>query len=123
MAKPAKFEEEKQDSKIIPIQEYEDFARRGWTHYSNGEFHEASIKFFEAIKIEPQADNYYALGMALRAEGKPDQAVKIFERVLELLEEGKEVTRTNMLKRLAKGQINFMTINDWNLEKEIWHNK
>ncbi len=100
-----------------------DYLRRGWAYRANDQEEKAEQDFRAALGIEAQSvDASYALGLTLKAQGKHDQAVAVFQQVIDLLEEGVEQDhdRQEMLHRLALGHINLISQGDWNLEKEIW---
>jgi tetratricopeptide (TPR) repeat protein len=92
----------------------------GWVHYSKKEFYRAEADFRKSLEITPgNADAMYALGMTVSASGRYEDAVAIFEKAIELLQQVKEEdwVRANMLTRLARGHINRIKTGDWHLEK------
>jgi len=101
-----------------------EYSQRGWLYYSRGQFEKAENDFRHSINQQPEdLDTQYALGLTLKNLDRLDEAVKIFEAILERLPEMKERVRATMIQRLSKGHINEMTIGDWNLEKEVWKRK
>jgi tetratricopeptide (TPR) repeat protein len=100
-----------------------DFTQQGWLYYGEGEAGAAEQSFRTAISLSPGLiDAYYGLGLALKVQGVKPEAIQAFTKVVELLnrEVANEPTRNQMLRRLAKGQINLLQSGDWGLEKEIW---
>jgi tetratricopeptide (TPR) repeat protein len=87
-------------------------------------FEKAEVDFDQALVLEPDnLDTLFALGIAQKLVGKRDQAVQSFERVIQIAEGIEDKTRSNMMKRLAKGHVQFIKIGDWDLEKELWKTK
>lgn len=102
------------------------YMRRGWAYHSRGKETQAEADFLKALEIAPDSvDAHYVLGLVFKAQGKKEDAIRSFKRTIELLEAGavSDTTRTDMLRRLALGHINELTIGDWNLEEQIWHYK
>jgi tetratricopeptide (TPR) repeat protein len=101
-----------------------EFLRRGYGYYGRSLFSEAIRDFKAAISLDSELlDAVYALGLALKADKQDEDSVKAFRQVLDLLNAGAvaDRIRADMLRRLALGHINEITLGDWNLEKEIWH--
>ena len=83
----------------------------------------AEERFRKAISLGPALiDGFYGLGLVLKAQGRGDEAVEIFVKLVDLLEKDSTLDsiRRTMLQRLTKGQINLLKFGDWGLEKEIW---
>ncbi len=108
-------------------QSVDDYLRQGWAHYGRRDPSAAEERFRKAISLSPALiDAFYGLGLALKAQGKGDDAVEIFNKLVDLLEKDSTLDsiRRTMLQRLTKGQINLLKFGDWGLEKEIWkHNR
>jgi tetratricopeptide (TPR) repeat protein len=101
----------------------EEYLKRGVAFYARKQYENAENDLKTAIAMDAdQVDAYYCLGMVLKAASKNEEAILCFEKVLDLLSQSrmKNYDRQAMLRRLAKGHINFMKTGDWNLEKEIW---
>jgi tetratricopeptide (TPR) repeat protein len=101
-----------------------EYLRRGYAFYGRSLFPEAIRDFKAATSLDSEfLDAVYALGLALKADHQDEESVKAFRQVLELLNAGAvaDRIRADMLRRLALGHINEITLGDWNLEKEIWH--
>jgi Tfp pilus assembly protein PilF len=103
-----------------------EFTRRGIAFYARGEYQSAAIDLDRAVAIDSSnIDSYYALGMVCKAMKLKEKSVYAFTKVLELInvqpEAGK--VRNAMLRRMALGHINVITLGDWNLESEIWQRK
>lgn len=92
----------------------------GWHHYSSKEYFRAEEDFKKVLELLPDhVDTLYALGMTQQASGQIPEAVQTFEKVIQLLENGKveDTARAHMLVRLAHGHISRMQTGDWNLTK------
>ncbi len=101
----------------------DDLIKNAWFAHAQGDQDGAERHFRMALSQAPESvDAHYGLGLTLKAQGRKEEAIQEFQEVLRLLEGGifDDRARTEMLQRLAKGQINFLTDGDWNLEKEIW---
>jgi tetratricopeptide (TPR) repeat protein len=92
----------------------------GWSHYSKKEYYRAEADFQKALENQPEnADTLYALGMAQQASGRTQEAIRTFEKVIQLLEKKKveDPVRSLMLTRLSHGHINRMKTGSWDLDK------
>lgn len=104
--------------------DYESFMRRGWAHHAKGNQERAESDFRRAISYSPESvDANYALGLNLKTQGRKDEAVEAFNKTMRLIEDGnaESDTQIEMMRRLTLGHINELTIGDWNLEDQIWH--
>lgn len=104
--------------------DYESFMRRGWAHHSKGEQERAESDFRRAVSYSPESvDANFALGLNLKSQGRKEEAVEVFNKTMQLIEDGKgeSDSKTEMMRRLTLGHINELTIGDWNLEDQIWH--
>ena len=104
--------------------DYESFVRRGWAHHSKGEQERAESDFRRAVSYSPESvDANFALGLNLKSQGRKEEAVEVFNKTMQLIEDGKSESnsKTEMMRRLTLGHINELTIGDWNLEDQIWH--
>lgn len=104
--------------------DYESFMRRGWAHHSKGEQERAESDFRRAVSYSPESvDANFALGLNLKSQGRKEEAVEVFNKTMQLIEDGKSESnsKTEMMRRLTLGHINELTIGDWNLEDQIWH--
>jgi tetratricopeptide (TPR) repeat protein len=102
------------------------YIRRGWAYHSRGMHDEAEADFNQAIKLSPNSiDANYVLGLVYKAQGKKEQAIKSFKTVVKLIEADQleDKIRAEMLRRLATGHVNELSVGDWNLEKEIWRHE
>jgi tetratricopeptide (TPR) repeat protein len=113
------------DPKELPEPtDYESFMRRGWAHHARGEQDRAETDFRRAISYSPESvDANFALGLNLKSQGRKDEAVEVFNKTMQLLEreEDERDSKTEMMRRLTLRHINELTIGDWNLEDQIWH--
>lgn len=103
-----------------------DYLRRGYAYYARNMFPKAIADYQKAIGLDPTfVDAYYAQGMAYKAQKSTQEGIQAFKKSIELIDAGKvaDPTRAQMLRRLASGHINEMTVGDWNLEKEIWQHE
>ena len=101
-----------------------EFLRRGMANYARKQFESAEADLRKASILDnSNIDTFYCLGMVYKAMDRKNEAVEAFEQVLNLIRTDDEVDKTkkDMLRRLARGHINEITLGDWNLEKEIWH--
>jgi tetratricopeptide (TPR) repeat protein len=102
----------------------DDFLRKGWLQHAGEKLHSSAEESFRrAISLSPNmVDAHYALGLALKAQGRRAEAIQSFEKVVSLLSAGvlEDHVRATMLRRLALGHTNQLKIGDWALEAEIW---
>ena len=96
--------------------------REGWVLKAAGKADDAEAKFRKAISVNPESvEAHYGLALALKLQGRRQESIKSFERVIELVEgDFPDHVRGSMLRRLSLGHINQLSSGDWNLEKEIW---
>jgi tetratricopeptide (TPR) repeat protein len=96
--------------------------REGWVLKAAGKLDDAEAKFRKAISANPESvEAYYGLALTLKLQGRRQDSIKSFERVIELVEgDFPDHVRGSMLRRLSMGHINQLSSGDWNLEKEIW---
>lgn len=111
------------DSNSVIAQSAEDFLQKAWEHHSNKQDDAAEVSFRRAIQMSPGLfDAYFGLGLVLKAQGRKQEAIEAFNKVLELLEVeiSSDQAQRHMMRRLTLGHINMINSGDWNLEKEIW---
>lgn len=104
--------------------DFDGFMRRGWANHSRGEHAQAESDFRRALSYSQNSvDAHFALGLVLKTQGKKEDAVETFNFTMGLIEQGaiEDNEKSVMLRRLTLGHINELTIGDWNLEDEIWH--
>lgn len=97
--------------------------KSAWDAHARGDDGEAEKLFRQALAIEPDSiETMYGLGIVLKAIGRTQEALAQFERIVHHIEnqEWNDLKRARMLQRLARGQINYLKNQDWNLEKEVW---
>jgi Flp pilus assembly protein TadD len=102
------------------------YMRRGWAFHSRGQDAEAEADFKQAIALAPDSiDANYVLGLVHKAQGRKEEAVSAFKKVVSLLQSDplEDKARSEMLRRLAIGHINELSLGDWNLEEQIWHKR
>jgi tetratricopeptide (TPR) repeat protein len=100
-----------------------EYFNRGMAFYARNQYREAENDMIKAISLDRNyIDAHYGLGMIRKAQDKKEEATQAFQQTLELLdqEEDEKNATIDMLKRLAKGHINEITLGDWDLEKEVW---
>lgn len=110
-------------SRIIDPTTAEDYYRRGTAYYARKQYAPAVNDFKTAISLDGNlVDAYYGLGMVFKASDEKEEAIVAFKKVIDLVENktGEEKVTADMLRRLALGHVNKLTVGDWNLEKEIW---
>ena len=104
--------------------DYDSFMRRGWAHHAKGEQERAESDFRRAVSYSPESvDANFALGLNLKSQGRKEEVVEVFNKTMQLIEDRKAESdsKTEMMRRLTLGHINELTIGDWNLEDQIWH--
>ena len=97
----------------------DEYVKSGWEHYSKKEYYRAEADFQKALELTPDnVDTMYALGMTFQASGRQAEAIRTFEKTIQLLENVEEVdfVRAHMMTRLARGHISRMKTGDWNLD-------
>jgi len=102
---------------------WENIFINAWSRLGNGENLHAEELFRQVIDLNPQVvDGWYGLGLALKVQGRKEEAIRCFQKALELIEIGlvADRTRRSMVRRLALGHINLLRNGNWNLEKEFW---
>jgi tetratricopeptide (TPR) repeat protein len=112
-----------ENTSIDQPQSVDDYVRQGWEHYGKGDLSSAEELFKKAISLSPaEIDAFHGLGLALKTQGKREEAIDTFQKLVDLLEKDNTMDniRRTMLMRLSKGQINLLKFGDWGLEKEIW---
>src|SRR5574341_939740 len=100
-------------------QSIDDYLRQGWANYARKDLNVAEDRFRKAISLGPALiDAFYGLGLVLKAQGRREEAIEIFLKLVDLLEKDTtlENIRRTMLQRLTKGQINLLKFGDWGLE-------
>ena len=100
-----------------------EFQLRAYALYTKGDYKGAVSDFDNALSLDANdVEALYGLALSYKMLGSREESTKAFQKVLDLLAGGsvKNATRAKMLERLTKGHLNFMSIGDWNLEKEIW---
>ncbi len=106
---------------------YEEYLREGWRLYgSKGNDDAAEENFRRAISSNPNSvDAYYGLALVLKTQDRRQEAIQMFQKVVDLLNANvvEDRSRAQMLRRLALGHINWLKSGDWNLEKEIWRHE
>ena len=105
------------------LQSANDYLRQGWLDHGRSNETSAEEEFRKAIQLGPGLiDAYYGLGLVLKAQGRGKEAIQIFEKALDLVQNdtATEKVRMQMLGRLIRGHINLLNSGDWNLEKEVW---
>ncbi len=101
-----------------------EYVDRGWAFYTKKEFDRAEADFRQALETtQDEMDSLYALGMALKAQGKGEEAVKTFQKVLSILDKAPASIKATMLRTLTQGHINNISHGSWDLEKQIWQSK
>jgi tetratricopeptide (TPR) repeat protein len=111
-----------ESSSTIP-QSAEDYLRLGWVDHGKANETAAEEEFQRAIQLSPALiDAYFGLALALKAQGRKQESIKIFQKVIELLDKDLSIDKTRhaVLRRLTHGHINQLESGDWGLEKEVW---
>lgn len=110
--KPIEEEAEVPDPTEMEANTPEALFNRGMLFYSSQKYEHAIADFNNALSMEPeQVDPYYGLGLVYRMLGQHDKAIENFNKVLDLLEQGKmddAFERKMMLMRISKAHIKSM---------------
>ncbi len=89
----------------------EEKSKRAWQHFAKKEYESALVEFREALRLNANLiDAVYGFAMTLRYKGESAQALKAFEQVQKMVEDGvvSDANRIEMLARLAKSHIAFL---------------
>ena len=103
---------------------FDGFIRRGWANHSQGDQDQVEPDFRRTLSFSQDSiDANFALGLVLKTQDRKEDAVEAFNKTMGLIDQGKieDHAKREMLRRLTLGHINELTIGDWNLEDEIWH--
>lgn len=106
--------------------DYDSFMQRGWAHHARGNKDRAESDFRRALSYSPESvDANYALGLVMKSQGNAKEAVELFRKSMELINQGKikDDAKSEMMRRLTLGHINEITTGDWNLEDQIWRQR
>lgn len=117
---PVEEKDETDPTEITP-EGANDYYNRGYAYYARGNFEKAEADFQKALQMGANpAEIYYAMGLAVKNDGRMGEAVEQFEKALEHLQEGavEDDTRARMLIRLARGHINHIEKGDWDIYSE-----
>lgn len=77
---------------------------QAWAHHRAERNNDAIREFENILKTSPDdVDALYGLGLALRATGKKDESVKMFQKALTLAEQA--VTSTPAVETPKQGQV------------------
>lgn len=101
----------------------QEFLNRGMAFYARDQYDNAENDIRKAISMDRKyIDAFYSLGMILKAQKRNDEAIEAFQQTLDYLggKEGEHNPKKDMLRRLAKGHVNEISLGDWNLEEEVW---
>ena len=105
-------------------QNVENFLDQGWSFHTQEKNDTAAEESFRsAISLNPKSvDAYYGLGLVLKAQGRRQESIDNFKKVIELIEANPTDEQSNgeMMRRLSMAHINHMESGDWGLEGEIW---
>lgn len=103
----------------------DEYIKQAWSLKASGKLDEAESYFRKAIEQKPEMiEANYGLGLTLKAQGRRQDSIQCFEKVIELIDKGiDDQTRGEMLRRLSLAHINQIRSGDWGLEKEIWKHK
>lgn len=100
-----------------------EFLNRGMAYYARKQYPQAVDDLKQSVALDAGfVDAHYSLGLVYKAMGKTAEAQQYFQKAIQILvsNPGESHDRKEMLRRLALGHINAITMGDWNLEKEIW---
>lgn len=101
----------------------DEFSERGWFQYSSKAYDQAEADFRRSLDLAPDnPDVMYALGLTLAYAGKSQQAISVFQDVIEYLNDritDENRVRYHMLIRLSQGHINRMKTGEWRLGGQV----
>ena len=113
-----------ESAKPAQLETYEDYLREGWVLHASRKNEDVAEEYFRKAAVEnpSSVDALYGLGLVLKAQDRRQEALQVFQKVVELLESNAvdDRVRAGMLRRLTLGHINQIRTGDWGLEKEIW---
>lgn len=98
-----------------------EYTARGWSHYGKREFYRAEADFRKALEnIPDDVEANYALGLCLNASGRPQEAAKMFDRVILMAENvpPEQNVKAHMFSRLAKDHLGWIKSSDASAEKK-----
>ena len=91
-------------------------ANLGWGFYGADKLDQAVTEFNEALRLEPgHFEALYGLGLARKCSGTKAEAVSAFTAAIEQLPKIEDRTRSDVLRRLARGQISIIQTGEWKL--------
>jgi Flp pilus assembly protein TadD len=90
----------------------------GWDLYAYERYDDA-VDVLQATrkKYPDDAEAGYALGLALKQIGRKDEARQAFQSALENLESNSGDIRSDMMRKLAGGQINLLDHGSWDINE------
>jgi tetratricopeptide (TPR) repeat protein len=95
-------------------------ANLGWGYYGENNWDEAIKAFGEALRLEPgNVDALYGLGLTRKLAGAKPEAVTAFTAALDQLPKLEDQARGNVLRRLARGHINFIQSGEWKMSNVL----
>ena len=98
-----------------------DLLQQGWRLLVQKDYSPAEASFRQALFLDNDMyEANFALGLALKAQCRPDEAVAQFQRVLFLLQTASKTqnnARISMLRRMTTAHINFLTYGDWSAKE------
>lgn len=120
----AKTGSEKPKEQVVSVPEPQtssEYITSGWSHYGKREFYRAEADFRKALENVPDdVEANYALALCLNASGRPQEAAKIFDRVVQMAESvpPEENVRAHMFSRLAKDHLFWLKSGETSPEKK-----
>ena len=97
-------------------QSAEAHANLGWGFYGADQFDQAVTEFNEALRMEPgHFEALYGLGLARKCSDAKAEAVSAFTAAIEQLPKIEDRMRSDVLRRLARGQISVIQTGEWKL--------
>lgn len=90
-------EVEKDINKIEFLDDYGKLYEEGLKYYEKGEYYNALVYFKAAIRVNEKLDALYKLGESLFLKTRYDEAIEIFNRIIEL--EGEKIDSLDILMR------------------------
>lgn len=96
-----------------PPQTALEYYQQGWLFYAAGIYDKAIDYYHYALQNDPHnLDTFYALALALKADGNKSQAIENFKKALSLVPTLEEPART-MLSQMIQGHIHHIESGTW----------
>ncbi len=82
---------------------------RGWEFHTKKQYDQAIEQFRKAIEMDTNAvDAYYGLGLAYKAKGEKEAAIRALEQVIALASTLEDRAKAQILTRLAQAHLDAL---------------